>query len=84
VADEPKQAPRNKRQKFVQLVEARIKRVVRELRLIGNLSNRSAYEYSSEDVKKIFKAIGEASDAARNRFSGSTPLKDTEFKLEDE
>ena len=41
----------DKREKFVKLAEARVSKALKELQLIGNLSNRSAYEYSEEDVK---------------------------------
>ena len=47
---------RDKRKKFVELAESRVNRAIKDIRLIGNLSNRSAYEYSEEDIRRIFRA----------------------------
>ena len=38
-------------QKFVDLVQARVNRTIRDIRLVGNLSNRSAYAYSEDDIR---------------------------------
>jgi hypothetical protein len=73
---------RDKRQKFVQLAEARVTRAIRDFRLIGNLSNRSAYAYADEDVRKIFRALQKELDAAKSRFGGEEGGKDEGFKLE--
>lgn len=74
---------RNKREKFVELAQARVNRAIKDVRLIGNLANRSAYEYGEDDVKKIFRAIQKELDAARARFTGDTGGRDSEFTLED-
>ena len=60
---------RDKRKKFVELTEARVNRAVKDIRLIGNLSNRGSYEYSEKDVREIFKALQKELDAAKSRFS---------------
>ena len=60
---------RDKRKKFVELAEARVNRAIKIIRLIGNLSNRSSYEYSEKDVREIFKALHRELDSAKNRFS---------------
>lgn len=73
---------RNKRNKFVELAEARVNRAIKDIRLIGNLANRSAYEYGDEDTKKIFRAIQKEVESAKARFTGDTGGKDGEFKLE--
>lgn len=73
---------RDKRKKFVELAEARVNRAIKDVRLIGNLANRNAYEYVDEDARKIFRALQRELDAAKARFSGDTGGKDTDFKLE--
>lgn len=73
---------RDKRAKFVELVQARVNRAVRDLRLIGNLSNRSAYAYSDEDVRKVFRALQKELDAAKSRFGGAGSAKEEGFRLE--
>jgi hypothetical protein len=74
---------RDRRKKFIDLAEARVNRTIQDLRLIGNLSNRSAYEYSDEDVKKIFRTLQKSLDAARQKFGGDGGGRDSEFRLEE-
>lgn len=71
----------NKRKKFVDLAEARVNRAIKDLQLIGNLSNRSAYEYGDDDVKKIFGALQKELNAAKSRFTGSDGSKEEGFRL---
>jgi hypothetical protein len=70
-----------KRDKFVELAEARVSRAIKDLQLIGNLSNRSAYEFTEADVRKMFSAIQRASDAAKARFSRDGETSSGEFRL---
>jgi hypothetical protein len=72
---------RDKRSKFVELAEARVNRAIKDVRLIGNLSNRSAYAYSEEDVRKMFKALQKEIDAARAKFGGEGTSREEGFKL---
>lgn len=74
---------KDKRAKFVELVEARVTRAIKDIQLIGNLSNRSAYAYTDEDVRKVFRAIQKELDAAKARFGGDAASKETGFKLGD-
>lgn len=48
---------RNKRERFVELGETRVRKAAQLLRLIGNLSNTSNYEYSADDAQKILSAL---------------------------
>lgn len=72
---------RDKRKKFVDLAEARVNRAIKDIRLIGNLANKNAYEYSDEDAKKIFRAIQREVESAKSRFTGDGGGKDSEFRL---
>lgn len=74
---------RDKRKKFVELAEARVVRAIKDIRLIGNLANKGNYEYTDEDVRKIFRVLGKELDSAKSRFSGDGGARDTEFRLED-
>jgi len=73
---------RDKRAKFVELMQNRVNRAIKDVRLIGNLANRSAYDYSNDDVKKVFKALQKELDAAESRFTGHSGGRDSEFSLE--
>ncbi len=68
----------------MRLAEARTTRVLRDLELLGNLSNRSNYTYAGEDVDRIFKAVTQKMKEAENRFRFSLQTKRVnEFKLND-
>ncbi len=70
-----------KREKFVELAEARVNRAIKDMQLIGNLSNRSAYEFTDEDLRKIFLALQKALDTAKARFARSGDPGGGDFKL---
>jgi hypothetical protein len=73
---------RDKRAKFVELAQSRVNRAIKDLRLIGNLSNRSAYTYSEDDIRKIFKALQRELDGAKGRFGGEADGREEGFRLE--
>jgi len=73
---------RDKRAKFVELAESRVNRAIKDIRLIGNLSNRSAYAYGEDDVAKIFRALQRELDAAKGRFSDRRDSREEGFRLE--
>lgn len=59
---------RDRRERFVTLAEARTGKALQAIRLIGNLSNRSNYEYSERDVQRIVRALNSEIDEMRRRF----------------
>ncbi|HCY49546.1 MAG TPA: hypothetical protein DHU79_04710 [Clostridiales bacterium] len=58
-----------KKEKFVRLAENRTNKVLEMIRLIGNLANKSVYDYTAEDVEKIFKAIETETTLAKKQFT---------------
>ena len=72
--------PRN-REKFVELAEKRVTRTLKDLRLVGNLANRTNYSYTDEDVKKILGALEAEVKNVRRRFENSPEAGDVVFKL---
>lgn len=60
------------RGKFVQLASRRVSRALNDIRLIGNLSNRSNYDYTDEDVAKIFRALSEEVSTCRKKFEAAS------------
>lgn len=74
-------AQRDKRAKFIELANSRVNRAIKEIRLISNLANRSAYEYSEEDAKKIARAIQKELDLMKARFDGTGRGGDNNFTL---
>lgn len=70
------------RDNFVRLAEARTNKVLKDLDLIGNLSNRSNYSYSEEDVRIIFRAISKKLQETERRFKMTIQTsRDHDFKL---
>jgi hypothetical protein len=56
------------REKFVELANKRVTKALKGIQLIGNLSNRSNYDYHEEDVAKIIRALQDEISACRKRF----------------
>ena len=71
-----------KHQRFVRLAEARTNRIISTLRLLGNCSSTAAYDYSKEDVSKIFRAIESATADAKRRFLKREGPGEYLFKLD--
>lgn len=69
----------SKNEKFVRIAEARTNKIIDMIRLLGNCSNTSTYDYSKEDVKKIFGAIESELKIAKAKFD--TPDDSSKFKL---
>ena len=71
------------RGKFVELARKRVSRALKDIQLIGNLSNRSNYDYTDEDVAKIMKALSDELSACRKKFDVATKrLSKPSFELE--
>lgn len=69
------------RNKFVDLAEKRVQKTLNDIRLIGNLSNKSNYAYTDKDVKKIYNALKKAIDEMKVRFESQEGNKEESFKL---
>lgn len=70
-----------KRKKFETLVERRMTNALQQIKLVGNLSNNSAYEWTDRDVKKIVKALDDAIIELKQRFKNPKVNRRTEFKI---
>lgn len=69
------------RTKFIELAENRVSRAIKDIRLIGNLANRSNYSYSADDSRKIIKALKDEIDALKARFDAGSSEAKPVFKL---
>ena len=71
------------REKFVRLATKRVNSAIKSINLIGNLSNKSNYDYTEEDITKIFKALQEELNACKKRFDmASKPGEKDVFTLD--
>lgn len=64
--------------RFKRLATQRTNAIIDKLRLLGNLSNKSNYEYSEDDIRKIISAVETQLKITKARFTGN---KKSEFKL---
>ena len=63
---------------FKRLATQRTNAVIEKLRILGNCSNRALYEYSDDDVRKVFSAIETEVRRTKAKF---TDTKKERFKL---
>ena len=73
---------KSNRERFEKLAELRVNKVIDQLRLIGNLSDKRHYEYTEQEKKKIILAINNEFNKTKTRFEESSK-KIGEFKLRD-
>ena len=73
---------RDPRAKFVELANARVARAVKDLRLIGNLSNRRNYDYTEEEAKLILRTLETEINVLKTKFRAQQQIDDKKlFKL---
>lgn len=68
----------DKRERFKRLATYRTNEILRKLRVLGNCANRSAYEYTEEEINKIFSEIEKMTRNTKSKFHFT---KRTEFRL---
>lgn len=72
-------SPNEKRERFKKLAVYRTNEVLKRLKILGNCANRSAYDYTEEEVNKIFSEIERKVREIKAKFH--FPNKNKEFKL---
>ena len=68
----------NRNVRFKRLATLRTNAILEKMRLLGNLSNRANYEYSEEELSKIFAAVELQLRTIKAMFTGKNKK---EFKL---
>ncbi len=58
-----------KRERFKRLASQRTNLILQRLKVLGNCSNRSAYEYTEEEVNKIFSEIEKKVREVKSKFT---------------
>jgi hypothetical protein len=71
-----------KHEKFQRLATPRINKVLTSLRILGNLSNRAQYDYTAEDVDKMFDALNEVITTVNAKYRKGL-AKGTEAEVEE-
>jgi len=68
----------NKKERFKRLATYRTNMVLKTLKILGNCSNRSAYDYTEEEINKIFSEIEKRARETKVKFHFP---KNKEFRL---
>ena len=76
-----KSAKVSKRENFVRIAEKRTRNAIKAIRVIGKLGNKSAYDYTEADVKKIVSALNKEVEAMRARMSQTGSKEAVGFSL---
>lgn len=63
----------SKKARFKRLAKSRGDRLIREINLLGNLSNTKNYEFDAEDVIALFEPIEAELKEVRARFDPKIP-----------
>lgn len=58
-----------RRDNFKRLAASRTNEVLRRLKILGNCANRSHYDYTEEEVARIFSEIDKRARQARAKFT---------------
>ena len=74
-------ANETKRERVVRIAEARTNKILEMMRLLGNCSSKGNYDYSEEDIKKIFGALEKELKNTKNKFLG-IEAKEEKFTLD--
>lgn len=69
------------RKKFIELAEKRVTRVIKDLRLVGNLANRNNYTYTVQDAGKILAVLEAEIAVLRRKFEAKGGSGEITFKL---
>lgn len=70
----------SKSERFKRLAEKRTRKILNEIRVLSNLSNKGLYEYTPEQLRKIFGTLRDSLTNAEARFKGEQK-RGIEFKL---
>ena len=70
-----------KSDKFKELAENGVRKAIKLLKLIGNLANKTHYDYSSHDANKIISVLRNEVKNIETRFKSKNSTDDNDFKL---
>lgn len=65
-------------ERFKRLASKRTNEILEKIRILGNCANKSSYEYTEEEVNKIFSEIDKQLKLTKAKFLGG---KRERFKL---
>jgi len=57
-----------RRQRFKRLANRRVNKLLNQFRILGNLANKSYYDYNEESINKMFRAIDSQLKSTKGKF----------------
>lgn len=73
--------PSTKHEKFREIAEGRVNRALDAILRIGKLSNRQLYEWEDAEVRKLVKALRDATSEIEARFESPKTKSGSRFKF---
>lgn len=71
------------KEKFVELANSRVNKAIKFIKLVGNLSNRSHYTYTEQQVSQIISALDKEVKIIKNKFMDSSSDRERkDFELQ--
>ena len=71
----------DKEKKFKLLAENRVRKTLKMIKLVGNLANKTHYEYSKAEADKITNALQNEITSVKSRFKSKRSREDIDFTL---
>lgn len=71
-----------KHQKFRRLAESRTNRAIDAIRGIAKLSNKNHYDFSDDEVRKIFSVLRKEISDAQNAYAATLAKSSKKFNLD--
>ena len=68
-------------EKFKELAEKRVNKTIKDIRLVGNLANKSNYSYTEGDAQKICAALEQEIKSLKAKFLSDDFKAAKAFKL---
>ena len=60
-----------RKERFNRLATSRTNEIIDRIRILGNCSNKSTYEYSESEISKIFRAIDNELRETKKKFTST-------------
>lgn len=70
-----------KKERFIRIAESRTNKILNMIQLLSNCSNKSIYDYTQQDIEKIFNAIETELKEAKKSFNKTNTKKGKHFTL---
>ena len=58
----------SKSDRFIRIAEARTNKIINMIRLLGNCANKRNYDYTDDEVKKIFSTLENELRIAKSKY----------------